>query len=338
MNKYFFTTLRLLLILLHFQTLNAQCIKLFDFSDSISGKEPDGSLISDGVFLYGMTEYGGVNNHGTMFKIKKDGSGYEKLLDFGGAIGSYPKGSFYYDGTYLYGTTTQGGLIYNGTIFKIKTDGTDYLKLLDFDGYTTGSYPDGELISDGTFLYGVTSGGGINYNGTIFKIKPDGTNYTKLTDFTTITNGTSPRGKLVWDGTHLYGMTYDGGVNYHGVIYKILPDGTAYQKLLDFSGLNGLHPFGSLTSDGTFLYGMTYWGGSSTSGNIFKIKPDGSGYVNLWSFTGGSTNGAYPRGDLMLDGNLLYGMTSQGGTNTDGVVFKIKTDGTGYATLWNLQS
>ena len=50
-----------------------------------------------------------------------------------------------------------------------------YTKLLDFSGTTNGELPQGSLISDGTFLYGMTSQGGTNDMGVIFKIKPDGT-------------------------------------------------------------------------------------------------------------------------------------------------------------------
>ena len=61
-----------------------------------------------------------------IFKIKLDGSGYTKLLDFNGTNGQYPLGSLFYDGTYLYGTTTNGGVYDEGIIFKIKPDGTGY--------------------------------------------------------------------------------------------------------------------------------------------------------------------------------------------------------------------
>ena len=53
-------------------------------------------------------------------------------------------------------------------------------KLMDFLGNANGSNPFGSLISDGTFLYGMTNGGGSNFSGTLFKIMPNGTGYTKL--------------------------------------------------------------------------------------------------------------------------------------------------------------
>ena len=48
-------------------------------------------------------------------------------------------------------------------------DGTGYVKLLDFTGAANGSHPNGSLISDGTFFYGMTSDGGSPDAGTVFK-------------------------------------------------------------------------------------------------------------------------------------------------------------------------
>lgn len=48
-------------------------------------------------------------------------------------------------------------------------------------------------------------------------------------------------------------MTASGGANNLGTLFKILPDGTGFVKLLDFNGsVNGASPYGSLISDGTF--------------------------------------------------------------------------------------
>ncbi|MFA5781301.1 MAG: T9SS type A sorting domain-containing protein, partial [Bacteroidales bacterium] len=80
---------------------------------------PEGSLISDGTFLYGMTAYGGINDMGVIFKIKSDGTGYSRLLNFAGAAnGRQPWGSLISDGTFLYGMTFYGGTYDVGTVFK----------------------------------------------------------------------------------------------------------------------------------------------------------------------------------------------------------------------------
>jgi uncharacterized repeat protein (TIGR03803 family) len=317
-------------------------VDLFDFSHDINGANPYGSLISDGTYLYGMTTGGGLNNVGTLFKIMPDGTGFLKLHDFGGTFdGTRPCGSLLFDGTYLYGMTNSGGNHNMGTIFKILPDGTGYIKLFDFAGVSNGKNPYGSLIFDGTFLYGMAFDGGSNNLGTIFKILPNGGGYMNLLDFDNTSNGCRPFGSLFFDGNYLYGVTYNGGPNNFGTIFKILPDGTGYMKLFDFGGsgspLNGYAPFGSLISDGVYLYGSTGYGGLNNSGTIFKIMPDGTGFSILHDFSGAS-NGSTHIGSLTLDGNFLYGRTKFGGNNDTGILFRLMTDGTGFIKLFDYDS
>ena len=69
-----------------------------------------------------------------------------------------------------------------------------------------------KLIYDGTFLYGMTAFGGNTFCsggcGVIFKVEPNGANYTRLAYFMGGNNGFTPGGSLISDGTYLYGMTY----------------------------------------------------------------------------------------------------------------------------------
>lgn len=193
---------------------------LLDF-DGLNGSFPEGSLISDGTFLYGMATRGGTNSAGTIFKILPNGSGYSQLHEFGGSgDGSLPGGSLISSGGFLYGTTSAGGANSRGSIFRIMTDGSGYLKIYDFALGPDGNYPYGSLFSDGTFLYGMTSRGGVNDEGTIFKIMPDGTNYLKLFDFANTITGRYPTESLISDGSFFYGMTPDGGANGLGTVFK----------------------------------------------------------------------------------------------------------------------
>lgn len=318
------------------QTASAQFAKLHDF-DGTNGSEPWGSLISDGTFLYGMTSSGGVNDDGTIFKIMPDGSGFVKLFDFEATTsGSFPPSSLYFDGTFLYGMTNSGGANNNGTAFRIRPDGTDFLKLLDFNGTGNGSDPYGTFISDGTFLYGMTSSGGANNLGTIFKILPDGTGYTKLLDFNGTVNGGFPLGSLISDGTFLYGVTSGGGTANQGTIFKILPDGTGYVRMHNFNTTNGREPWGKLLLIGTTLYGMTESGGSVGDGTIFRINTNGTGFSKFFDFDINTNFAESPFGDLVTDGTYLYGHTyfgGVGGTNDYGVLFRILPDGTGFTRL-----
>jgi len=324
--KKFYNIFILILLILNIQEANAQYIKLLDFEGTTNGSGPYGSLFTDGTFLYGMTYGGGLNSIGTIFKIKPDGSDYEKLLDFAGETnGKFPLSSLISDGTYLYGLTQKGGSNDMGVIFKMKPDGSGYEKLFDFHEDSSGSYPRGPLITDGTYLYGMTQYGGTHDIGTIFKIKPDGSGYEKLLNFEGEANGKFPQCSLFSDGTFLYGMTQMGGANDMGTIFKIKPDGTAYAKLLDFAGeLNGKSPWRSLISDGTYLYGLTAEGGTNDLGTIFKIKPDGTGYIKLLDFAG-ETNGSSPYSTLLLKGAFLYGTTYEGGANNNGTILKLST-------------
>ena len=88
--------------------------------------------------------------------------------------------------------------------------------------------------------------------------------------------------------------------------------------------------------DGT-LYGVSASGGVSGppgNGTVFKVQPDGSGFSIIYSFTNGS-DGSGPMAGLILSGNTLYGTAKNGGSGGHGTVFKINTDGSGFATIYS---
>ncbi|HEX7413912.1 MAG TPA: choice-of-anchor tandem repeat GloVer-containing protein [Bacteroidia bacterium] len=96
-------------------------------------------------------------------------------------------------------------------------------------------------------------------------------------------------------------------------------------KLFDFDGTtNGSKPhYTNLiqASDG-MLYGMTQTGGASNIGVLFQYNPTANVYTKKFDFAG-TTNGSTPYGSLMqASDGMLYGMTSQGGANSAGVLFQ----------------
>jgi uncharacterized repeat protein (TIGR03803 family) len=310
---------------------------LLHFDGVNNGANPFGSLLLEGTFLYGMTRSGGANGHGTIFKIKPDGTAFAKLLDFSSTVtGAFPQGSLISDGTFLYGITTGGGSFSYGALFKIMPDGTGFTKLYDFDYGNSGASAFGSPILVGGFLYGMTSIGGANSSGTIYKIRTDGTNYSKLLDFHGATTGNAPLGSLYSDGTFLYGMTRLGGTANHGTIFRIQTNGGGYLRLLNFSEAAGAYPKGSLISDGTSLYGTTSGFGSG-AGTVFKINADGTGFLKLADING-ATSGLKSEGTLLYDAASfsLFGLTSNG-TNGFGNMYKLNRNGTGYSTLFNFE-
>jgi uncharacterized repeat protein (TIGR03803 family) len=130
-------------------------------------------------------------------------------------------------------------------------------------------------------------------------------------------------------------MSVAGGAGDKGVIFKMNTDGSGYSILHDFTGgaADGATPYGSLTLSGSSLYGMTRNGGSGDKGVVFKISTAGSGYTNLHVFMGGIEDGSMPYGSLVLWGNMLFGMTSEGGLADLGCAFEMNTDGTGFQLL-----
>ena len=114
--------------------------------------------------------------------------------------------------------TSLGGANNKGVIFKILTNGSGFTKLLDFDG-TNGGSPYGSLISQGAFLYGLSSSNGANNAGTLFRIKTDGSEFATLKNFIT-PDGTLPFGSLMAEGNFLYGMASNGGEYGRGTIFK----------------------------------------------------------------------------------------------------------------------
>ncbi len=292
------------------------------------GINPQGSLTLSGSTLYGMTVGGGFYGYGTIFQMNTDGTGYQVLHDFGsGSDGAGPQGSLTLSGSTLYGMTTGGYTQYNegyGTIFRINTDGTGYQVLYSFGGGSDGACPYGSLTPSGSTLYGMTSGGyafGYSGLGTIFKINMDGTGYQVLYSFSGGSDGANPGSSLTMYGSMLYGMTYDGGADGLGTIFKINTDGTGYQVLHNFGGVenDGAYPGGSLTLSSSTLYGMTL--GTGYFGTIFQINTDGTGYQVLYRFGYSDNMDPSGNGSLTLSGSTLYGMTNNGGTYGDGTIF-----------------
>lgn len=105
-----------------------------------------------------------------------------------------------------------------------------------------------------------------------------------------------------------------------------------YADIHDFNGTAGSIPQGSLILVGNKLYGMTYQGGANNDGCVFSVDTNGSDYKDILDFAG--SNGKYPYfGKLVCSGEVLYGMTGSGGSNNDGCIFSVDTNGSHYKDL-----
>src|SRR5205814_9387840 len=85
-----------------------------------------------------------------------------------------------------------------------------------------GGYPFTGLIQDSAGnLYGTTNGGGVFGYGTVYKLKPNGDDFTVLYSFN-YSDGAYPTAGLIQDSAgNLYGTTYAGGTAGSGTVYKL---------------------------------------------------------------------------------------------------------------------
>jgi len=252
------------------------------------------------------------------------------IYNFSYGSASHPRAGLILSGNTLYGTTYDMG---NGaSAFKLNTDGTGFTVLHSFDFTGNSGHPKASMLLSGNILYGTTIS-------TVFKVNTDGSDFTLL-KYLSGSDGTDLRAGLVLDNNTLtlYGTSYAGGSSNNGTIFKINTDGTGFATLHNFINTpDGTGPQAGLVLNGNTLYGTTYNGGSSSNGVVFKINTDGTGYAVLYNFTN-NPDGANPQGDLVLSAGTLYGTTENGGSSGYGTVFKINTDGTGYAVLKNFTS
>lgn len=296
---------------------------LVPFNGAKNGNTPMESLLKakDSAY-YGTTSVGGTYGHGTIFKICAGVT--TTLYSFNRSVsGGVPLGSLIQaaDGNF-YGTTSEGGISGYGTIFRITPTGS-FAVIKHLNGSTDGGYPRGSLVQGkDSLLYGMNYGGGASSGGTIFKVSLTGT-YTVLRSLAYATDGTNPEGNLVQgaDG-NFYGMT-----SYNARIFKISSAGVFTVIRTLNANTDGYYPYGSLVKhpDGNF-YGMNSSGGSYSHGTIFKLTA--AGVYKVLRHLNGPTDGKTPKGNLLVgnDGNL-YGMTTIGGKNNVGTLFRITTGG-----------
>jgi uncharacterized repeat protein (TIGR03803 family) len=105
---------------------------------------------------------------------------------------------------------------------------------------------------------------------------------------------------------------------------SLRPAQAQFTVLHSFSGGDGSTPYGPVTLVGSTLYGMTFSGGLFGNGVLYSVDVDGSNFNVLHDFEY-AVSGAFPYYGLTAVGSTLYGTTSDGGTNTAGVIFSYDT-------------
>lgn len=303
---------------------------VYSFQGNNDGSTPTDDLIAVDDVLYGVTYAGGLDyGRGTVYKVSKYGKERVIYRFGGGDDGSspYDAGLVNVSGA-LYGTTENGGkgCVGCGTVYKTTTDGVEQV-VHSFRGGSDGTGPSAPLVAVSGALYGTTMGGGgvagcPSYGcGIVFKVKPDGANYTVLHRFTGGTDGSNSSSGLVQMNGTLYGTTPAGGsprcAGGCGTVFKISTSGDERVLYAFKGGRDGSRPQSSLIAVDGSLYGTTYYGGtgncaSRRCGTVFEVSASGVERV-IYRFNGGISDGANPAGPLLSRNGTFYGTTEFGG-------------------------
>jgi len=194
------------------------------------------------------------------------------------------------------------------------------------------------LSADG-YLYGTTSEGGTSGWGTIYRVRPDGSDFQSLHSFDWVAEGAGFGGVIEGRDGALYGTTRNGDSNGSvsaGAVFRMAKDGSGYTTLhaMAANGGDGGVQNARLAQDADgVLYGVSTQGGSTGLGTVFSLRPDGSAFTVLHRFAGGLDGGA-PIGALSIgaDGRI-YGTTAAYGAGFQGTVFTMARDGSDYRVL-----
>lgn len=299
--------------------------------------------------LYGITNEGGVQDNGTVFRVAPALTGpsnvfaqwkYNALLKFTGDDGAAPTrlDPLRFDSAgNIYGAATYGGPANDGVVYELAPSGAGWTEsvLYSFTGGSDGEHLRGMIFDDQGNIYGVAAYGGNNdceYGcGLVYKLTPSASGWTEtiLHIFQQGIDGGWP-GPLIRDKAgNLYGLTEAYGPdNSGGTVWELSPSSGGWTfSVLQAFPTSTVYDYGHypLTMDAKGnLYGISSYGGANNYGFLFELTPSSGGwsYTDLYDF-GADYDACVPQGAPILDpaGNI-YGVTEGCGKYSYGTVWE----------------
>lgn len=338
-------------IIFQYDPVNAVLVKKLEFEVLVNLTNPISPMIQaiDGLF-YGITETGGINDHGILFKYDPQANIYTKLVDFEQTTsGKYPAGSLveFSDGK-LYGATDEGGVNGKGNLFCFNPSTNLISSVWDFDYGSDGWHPNGSMLlaSDG-LLYGTTESGGTGSDGglfsfgagVLFQYNPLTNSYSKKFDFDIEANGDRPNGTLIEAVNGMvYGTTARGMQGKEGLLFQYDIENNVLSPLAFFEELYSSFLSGNIVvSQDQKIIGVRTEGGLANRGSIFEYDIQ-NGILDIPYYFDVVINGTNPLGALIqYSEGKLYGVTIQGGANNAGVIFQFDPQTNTYKDVYHFE-
>jgi len=299
----------------------------------VMGNAPMGSVIEGTTnVVYGLTQSGGTNNDGVIFKYNLSMSSYSVVTSFTSATtGKNPMGTLVKAANgKLYGVTSAGGGNGFGTLFELDPSTDTFTKLADFTGSGTGNGNGSQctLLEVSGKLYGTTRFGGANNGGVIFEYDISGNTLTKKIDLALATGNTPVGSLMLASNGNIYGTTTGGGSASQGVIFEYVISSNTYTKKIDLNSTQGGGFMGSLTlGTNNKFYGVFRTGGAQNLGGVFEYDYANNVYALKASLS--SVLGSLPMGSFVMAGNgKFYALTSAGGSSGNGSIVEYTQGGT----------
>ena len=297
-----------------FDLASKQETTLYTFQGGADGASPLTGVVYLAGKLYGTTSQAGQFGTGTVYAIDIATGQQTTLYNFTQPLDAEPN-ALTVQGDMLFGTTRQNGRTGHGTLFAINLKTTKTNVLHKFGSSRTGQTPAAPVLAASGRLYGTTLAGGRSCGqpgcGTIYGLNPKTEQFAVLHSFAS-QEGFAPSGALAEHNNILYGAMQDGG----GAAGTVFAYNLSTNALVSYS-VGGAPAFGVAYAQ-QHVYG-SHDDQTGSAGALFDVDLNTGTVKDIYTFTGGN-DGRWP-GPLVYQNNLLFGVTSAGGTTGAGTLF-----------------
>jgi uncharacterized repeat protein (TIGR03803 family) len=313
--------------------------------------DPNAILVDSNGNLFG-TVAGGTNGDGALWELPVGATAATILANFTGSNGlvssSDPPAALLIDSHGdLFGTADEGGIGFKagpsgvgsstatyGVVFELLSGSTTITDVGQFSStYPSGEDPlDGLLMDSSGDLFGTTSAGGSEGEGTIWEIPAGADSVTTLASFSDTSNAggeydDDPTGGIAIDSQgNLYGTATGTSIPNdsaaQGAVWEL---SAATHKITNLGVFNGSNEFGSpdgLVRDSSGdLFGVA--SGDGGNGVVWEI-PAGGTLASVASFDGAAGSATDQYADtLTFSGGNLFGVSSFGGSGDGGTIWEL---------------